>query len=95
MTQRYPQFYGDCDRDTPQGISIGWSDRYSYYLPGQAIPLPRRLRDGVYCLRVTVDPKDELHETDDTDNRSVKSFTLSGTKVSAGPPRPCRLPEGS
>ncbi len=93
VTKRYPQFYGACDRDTPQGISIGWSDRYGYYLPGQAVPLPRRLRDGVYCLRVTSDPQNELHETDNTDNRSAKSFRLKGRTVSAGPPRPCRLPE--
>jgi hypothetical protein len=93
VTKRYVQYYGACDRDTPQGISIGWSDRYSSDLPGQAFALPRRLRDGVYCLRVTVDPQDRLHETDDTDNRSVKSFTLHGRTVRAGPPRPCKLPE--
>lgn len=93
VTKRYPTYYGACDRDTPQGISIGWSDRYSSFLPGQAVPLPRRLRDGVYCLRVTVDPKNELHETDDADNRAVRSFTLNGQSVSAGPRRPCRLPE--
>jgi hypothetical protein len=92
VTKRYPKFYGACDRDTPQGVSIGWSDRYSSYLPGQAVPLPRRLRNGVYCLRITADPTDELHETDNTDNRSAKAFTLRGRSVSAAPPRPCRLP---
>ena len=56
------------------------------------MPLPRRLRDGVYCLRVTADPQDELHETDNSDNRSVKSFRLRGTSISAAPPRPCKLP---
>lgn len=95
VTKRYPKFYGACDRDTPQGVSIGWSDRYSSYLPGQAVPLPRRLRNGVYCLRITADPTDELHETDNTDNRSAKAFTLRGRSVSAAPPRPCRLPEAN
>lgn len=93
ISKRYPKYYGACDRDTPQGISIGWSDRYSYDLPGQAVPLPRRLRNGVYCLRVTVDPPNQLHETDNGDNRAVKSFTLKGRTVSAGPPHPCLLPE--
>lgn len=32
-----------------------------------------------------------LHETDDTDNRAVKSFRLSGRTMGSGPPRPCRL----
>ncbi len=90
--KRYAKYYGACDRGTPQGISIGWADYYESYLPGQGMRLPRRLANGVYCLRVTVDPKDQLRETDDTDNRSVKSFTLRRNSISSGPPRPCRLP---
>src|SRR4029453_1181482 len=29
-------FYGDCNRDTPQGISRGWADLYESFLSGQA-----------------------------------------------------------
>ncbi|HEY7043259.1 MAG TPA: lysyl oxidase family protein, partial [Nocardioidaceae bacterium] len=41
VTTRFDAYYGACDRDTKQGISIGWADVYESYLPGQALPLPR------------------------------------------------------
>ncbi len=93
VTTAYPKHYGGCERDTPQGISIGWADVYESYLAGQSLRLPNRLRDGVYCLRITVDPLDQLRETDNADNRSAKAFQLRGNTVSLASTRPCLLPE--
>ncbi len=78
---RYAQHYGACSRYSPQGISIGWADVYQSYLAGQAIRLPRSMGNGLYCLRVTVDPKDELVETRNNNNSSLRAFSLSGDKV--------------
>lgn len=93
VTTAYPQFYGGCERHTPQGISIGWADVYDSTLAGQSLPLANRLANGVYCLRITVDPRDQLRETANDDNRSAKAFQLRGNTVSAAPSQPCRLPE--
>ena len=88
-TRDYPEFYGACSQHTPQGISIGWVDIYQNFLPGQSMRLPDRLPDGVYCLRTTVDPRDELRETDDTDNGSLRAFALHGSRVVTRPTPRC------
>jgi hypothetical protein len=77
----YAQRYGACSRHSPQGISVGWVDVYQSYLAGQAIRLPRRMGDGLYCLRIKVDPKNQLAETRDNDNSSVRAFLLRGDRV--------------
>jgi hypothetical protein len=87
-TRDYAEFYGACSQDSPQGISIGWVDIYQNFLPGQSMRLPDSLPNGVYCLRTTVDPRDELRETDDTDNGSLRAFALHGSRVV---PRPTPL----
>lgn len=84
------QFYDACARDLPQGISPGWVDVYSSYLVGQAMTLPSRLRDGIYCLGVRVDPLNELRESDETDNTSVHAFRLHGNHLAAVHHHPCR-----
>lgn len=76
-----PLYYRECGRDTPQGISTGWVDVYASYLAGQALTLPRRLGNGVYCLGIRVDPRDELWESDEANNDSVRAFRLHGTRV--------------
>ena len=88
-TRDYAEFYGACSQNSPQGISIGWVDVYQNFLPGQSMRLPDSLRNGVYCLRTTVDPRDELHETDDTDNTSIRAFALRGSRVPIRPTRLC------
>ena len=90
VTTRYAAYYGACERDTPQGISIGWADVYDSSLPGQRVRLPRGLADGVYCLRVTVDPQDRLKEVGEANNRSVRALRLTGDSVRAVPGGPCR-----
>jgi hypothetical protein len=88
-TRDYREFYGACSRNAPQGISIGWVDIYQNFLPGQSMRLPDRLPNGVYCLRTTVDPRDELRETDDSDNGSLRAFALRGSRVVSRPTRLC------
>ena len=81
-TFHQPLFYGACARGTPQGISTGWVDIYQSFLDGQALRLPRRVGDGRYCLQTRVDPRDELRESDETDNTSMRAFRLRGDAVS-------------
>jgi hypothetical protein len=78
----YAERYGACSRNSPQGISVGWVDVYQSYLAGQAIKLPRRMGDGLYCLRIKVDPQDQLLETDEKDNSSVRAFFMRGDRIS-------------
>jgi hypothetical protein len=73
--------YGACSKYSPQGISIGWVDVYQSYLAGQAMRLPTNARDGLYCLEIKVDPKNQLVESDDEDNTSMRAFYLRGTEV--------------
>ncbi len=89
-TPTYPLYYGECHRSTPQGISIGWVDIYGAELPGQSLTLPRGLRSGLYCLRTTVDPLDQLRESDNTDNSSVRALRIRGERVSTRPTGRCR-----
>ncbi len=59
-----------------QGMSVGWGDRYPYYLAGQAIDVTD-LPDGDYQLTIEVDPKNRLLETNDADNTSTLSLRIS------------------
>ena len=89
-TRNYPLYYGACSQHSHQGISIGWTDIYGNYLPGQSLKLPGAMPNGLYCLRTTVDPKNQLEESDDTDNHSVRSVRIRGDHVTAKPTRRCR-----
>ena len=73
--------YGACSKWSPQGISVGWVDIYQSFLAGQALRLPARARDGLYCLRTKVDPTDQLVESDNGDNTSLRAFTLTGDRI--------------
>jgi hypothetical protein len=76
-----PEHYGACSRHSPQGISVGWVDVYQSFLAGQAIKLPQRMGDGVYCLHIKVDPRNTLAESNERDNTSVRTFAIRGDKV--------------
>lgn len=78
---RYPERYGACSQKEPQGISIGWVDVYQSFLAGQSLRLPKGAGNGLYCLRIQVDPRDALIESDDDDNGSVRAFFLNGDRV--------------
>ncbi|NED97017.1 hypothetical protein G1H11_17055 [Phytoactinopolyspora alkaliphila] len=76
------EHYGDCERDTVQGVTPGFADIYDADLPGQALKLPDDLEDGVYCLELTADPEGLIRETDDEDNSSVVAVELAGQEAS-------------
>ena len=88
-TYHQPQFYGACSKHSPQGISVGWVDVYQSFLAGQALKIPASASDGLYCLGIKVDPKDQLVESDDTDNTSLRAFTLKGDRITLRPVSRC------
>jgi hypothetical protein len=88
-TFHQPQFYGACSRYSPQGISVGWVDIYQSFLAGQALKLPSNARNGLYCLGIKVDPKNQLVESNDRDNTSMRAFRLQGDKITFRPAKRC------
>ena len=72
--------YGDCTQDSTMGLSIGWSDWYPSSLEGQELDVTG-LPDGRYCLRLTVDPRDRIRESDESDNVRTRLLRLRGTTV--------------
>jgi Lysyl oxidase len=83
-------FFGACGRDVVQGISPGWVDLYDVRTPGQSVRLPRRMPGGVYCLVLRADPRDQLVETDETDNASALPVRIRGNRVSTPQVAACR-----
>jgi hypothetical protein len=77
----FPEAYGACKRRTPQGISVGWMDIYQNFLAGQALLLPEGLPDGLYCLRTVVDPINQLLETNNDNNTSLKALAIRKDRV--------------
>lgn len=59
-----------------QGISVGWSDEYDSFLPGQSIDLSQ-LKDGDYRLIIEADPKNRILETNDDDNSACVLLNIS------------------
>ena len=83
-------FYGACSRDARQGITPGWGDVYQWFLPGQALILPRGLPKGTYCLYQRADPLDLFRESDETDNDSVRALRIKRKHVRYLPTSRCR-----
>jgi hypothetical protein len=65
--RHYPTGSGVCDEDSIDGLSVGWADTYSYYLPGQELNVTG-LRRGRYCLVSTADPDGLLRESNNSNN---------------------------
>jgi hypothetical protein len=86
----HPVTYGACTKRSPQGISVGWQDIYPSYLAGQALRLPRNLKNGLYCLETIVDPIDQLAESDNGNNTSLRALTIRGNRVAVSPTMRCR-----
>ncbi len=63
-----------------QGLSVGWTDVYQYYLAGQSIDITG-LADGTYALMSTADPHNLIRESDETNNGIVIYLEIQGTKV--------------
>jgi hypothetical protein len=65
---------GGCGPDGILGISIGWADLYSYFIPTQLIDVSG-VKPGRYCLRSIADPRNLIEESgDDSDN--IREVTL-------------------
>lgn len=81
-------YYGACNEEDPTGISVGWSDVYSYSLYHQWIVVDD-VANGLYCLRSTADPDNKIEETNDGNNsRSIKVRLRTDT-VEYEPRRHC------
>lgn len=84
------QYFGECGRTVVQGISPGWVDLYDINTPGQSLRVPRRTRDGVYCLLLRADPRDQLLETNEGNNARARPVRIRGNRVSTPDVRACR-----
>jgi hypothetical protein len=67
-------FYSTCGRDL-QGMSVGWADYYGPDLAGQDIDFTGN-PDGIYQLKIEVDPKKVLQETNEADNVSCVLLSI-------------------
>lgn len=75
------EYFGECSRNSIQGISPGWIDIYSAELSGQALPVPPRMNRQVLCLDLEADPLGVLEETDETDNDVSVAIRITGREV--------------
>jgi hypothetical protein len=83
-------YYGECSRTRVQGISPGWYDLYSVFTPGQSIRIPRRMPNGLYCLVLKADPRDQLLELDEDNNASALPLRIRGMQVTRPDTTACR-----
>lgn len=74
-----PARYLYCGRGL-QGISPGWVDVYTYDLPGQYIDITG-LPDGVYAIRLVVDPENYILERRDDNNIVRLNLEIRGRQV--------------
>jgi hypothetical protein len=58
------------------GISVGWTDVYSYQLQNQSISLAG-VSNGTYWLEMVADPLNRLIESDETNNVSRKQMQIT------------------
>lgn len=68
------------DTRVRMGLSVGWSDKYPWYLIDERIDLTK-VPDGKYRLREIADPNHQLEETDKTNNETwaeIELFTQPG-----------------
>ena len=63
-----------------QGLSVGWTDVYQYYLAGQSIDITG-LKDGTYSLMSIADPFNLIQESDETNNGIVIYLEIREAKV--------------
>jgi hypothetical protein len=75
----YPAGTADCDRDSVDGLSVGWTDTYGYSLPGQEVNVTGLPRGG-YCLVSKADPANVLREFDNSNNARRAPIALHPAK---------------
>ncbi len=78
------QTYTKCGQSDTTGISVGWADKYQYYLDGQSVDISS-LNDGVYWLVSTVDYLDRLLETNNGNNSAQVKIQITGNAITALP----------
>lgn len=66
--------YSTCGRYI-QGMSVGWGDTYGSHLPGQEIDFTDN-PDGIYQLKIEIDPKKVLVEGNKNDNVSCVLLSI-------------------
>jgi hypothetical protein len=64
-----------------QGMSVGWTDEYNWFLPGQYVEVTG-VPDGDYILDTTVDPTGRLIEENKTNNCGSVRVRLTNTGTS-------------
>lgn len=74
-----PPFYPGCGSSV-QGMSVGWGDTYGYWLSGQELDFTGN-PDGIYQLKIEIDPKNLLVETNEHDNVSCVLLDISNVTV--------------
>ncbi|MCW5636112.1 MAG: hypothetical protein KIT17_22440 [Rubrivivax sp.] len=58
-----------------QGMSVGWGDTYGAHLAGQELDFTDNA-DGIYQVRIEIDPKKVMIESDRTDNVSCALVSI-------------------
>lgn len=66
--------YGTCGRFV-QGMSVGWGDTYGSHLAGQEIDFTNN-PDGIYQLKIEIDPKKLIVESNENDNLSCVLLSI-------------------
>jgi hypothetical protein len=64
-----------------QGMSVGWGDTYGSHLSGQELDFTGN-PDGIYQLKIDVDPKKLLLESNENDNVSCVLLSIENSTVS-------------
>jgi hypothetical protein len=59
-------------------LPLGWGDTYFQFLPGQSFNITK-LPNGVYFIEVIANPNRVLHESDYSNNVSLRKIVLRGT----------------
>ena len=71
--------YKTCNASV-QGMSVGWGDKYGYSLAGQSIDITG-LSNGDYNLKIEIDPKTHIVESNETDNVSTVQIRITDGTV--------------
>lgn len=65
------------DLEATMGLSVGWGDRYPYWMPGQYVDISH-VGSGTFRLILTVDPEGWFTEGDTSNNRTWVDIELRG-----------------
>ena len=77
-------YYTNCGTTTSltlrTGLSIGWGDKYAWFLPGQYIDITG-LTSGNYRLRAIADPSDWFQEVNNANNGPTRTSRSRGPRT--------------